>query len=123
MPILPPASFLLAGVTYEFAHPERVGAVEDVRSWEPGQQPKVHAQVPLKAGGHAGVYAHATHWNRAQISVQWYDDNKDSLTAWIPKDDVRPVTNSEWDIDEYNRCPQWLRFIQWGKRLPGFPPE
>lgn len=123
MPILPPTSFLLNGVTYEFEHPERLGPVEDVRSWEPGSQPKVHAQVSLKAGGKVGVYALATHWNRTQISVQWYDDEKDSLTAWLPKEDVRPVTNSEWDIDEYNRCPEWLRVVQWGKRLPGFLPE
>ncbi|SEI44418.1 hypothetical protein SAMN04487917_101323 [Arthrobacter sp. yr096] len=122
MPIYPPTSFLLDGVTYEFEHPERAGPVEDVRSWEIDQQPKVHAQIPLKDGGKIAVYAHATHWNRTQIGVQWYDDDKDSLTAWIPKEDVRPVTNSEWDIDEYNRCPEWLRVIQWGKRLPGFLP-
>lgn len=123
MPIYPPTSFLLDGVTYEFVHPERVGPVDDVRSWELDQQPKVHAQVPLKTGGKIGVYAHATHWNRTQISVNWLDDDKDSLVAWLPKEGVRPVTNSEWDIDEYNRCPGWLRVIQWGKRFPGFLPE
>ncbi len=123
MPIYPPTSFLLAGVTYEFELPDRVGAIEDVRSWEPGQQPKVHAVVPLKACARVGDYALATHWNRTQVSVQWFDDDKESLTAWLPKENIRPVTNSEWDIDEYNRCPEWLRSIQWGKRLPGFLPE
>ena len=123
MEILPPTSFLLDGVTYEFIHPERVGPVEDVKSWEMGQYPKVHALVPLKAGGTVAVYAEAKHWNRTQISVNWYDDDKVSLTAWLPKGDVRPVTDTEWDIDEYNRCPEWLRVIQWGKRLPGFLPE
>ncbi|MFW0775927.1 hypothetical protein ACLRGI_22475 [Paenarthrobacter nitroguajacolicus] len=123
MPILPPTSFLLDGVTYEFVHPERMGPVEEVKSWEWGHYPKVHALVPLKAGGTVAVYAEAKHWNQTQISVQWYDDDKVSLTAWLPKDDVRPVTNSEWDIDEYNRCPEWLRVIQWGKRMPGMLPE
>ena len=123
MSIHPPKSFLLDGNTYEFASPERVGPVEDVKSWEWGHYPKVHALVLLKAGGTLGVYAHATHWNLAQIHVQWYDDEKDSLSAWLPKENVRPVTNSEWDIDEYNRCPGWLRMVQWGKRFPGFLPE
>ncbi|WP_231745516.1 hypothetical protein [Arthrobacter sp. EpRS71] len=36
-----------------------------------------------------------------------------SLNAWLPKDDVRPVTDSEGDIDEYNRCPGWLRVVRW----------
>lgn len=122
-PILPPTSFLLGGQTFEFVHPERVGPVDEVNSWEMNHYPKVHAQVPLRGGGLVAVYAHATHWNRAQISVNWYDDDKVSLSAWLPKENVRPVTNSEWDIDEYNRCPDWLRVVQWGKRFPGFLPE
>lgn len=50
MPILPPTSFLLDGQTYEFVRPERVGPVEDVKSWVLGNYPKVHALVPLQAG-------------------------------------------------------------------------
>jgi len=56
-------------------------------------------------------------------SVQWYDDDKDGLTAWLPEEDVRPVTNSEWDIDQHNRCPEALRGVRWSKRLPGFLPS
>ncbi|KUM34521.1 hypothetical protein [Arthrobacter sp. EpRS71] len=123
MPKYPPTSFLLEGVTYEFLSPERVGPHEDIHSWEWGHYPKVHAHIPLNNGGTVPVYANATHWNKTQISVQWYDDDKVSLTAWLPKSDVRPATDSEWDIDEYNRCPEMLRVIQWGKRLPGFLPE
>lgn len=121
--IYPPSSFRLSGETYDFLSPEREGPVEDVRSWEMDHYPRVRAQVPLKDGGFVSVYAHATHWNRTQVSVRWYDDEKDSLTAWLPKEAVRPVTESEWDIDEYNRCPDWLRVVRWGKRLPGFLPE
>ncbi len=123
MQIYPPTSFVLSGETYAFLSPEREGPIEDVRSWEMDRYPKVHAQVPLKGGGLVAVYAHATHWNRTQISVRWYDDEKDSLTAWLPKESVRTVTASEWDLDEYNRCPEWLRMIQWEKRFPGFLPE
>lgn len=122
MPIYPPTSFLLDGQRYEFVHPERLGPVSEVKSWEMGHYPKVHALVPLKAGGVVAVYAEAKYWNRTQISVNWYDDEKDSLSAWLPKEAVRPVTDSEWDVDEYNRCPEWLRPVQWGKRLPGFLP-
>lgn len=123
MPILPLTSFLLDGRRYEFVHPERVGPAGDVRSWPMGEYPKVHVKVPLRAGGGVLVYARATHWNRTQVNVQWMDDNMDALTAWVGNDDVRPVTDSEWDIDEYNRCPEWLRPVQWGKRMPGFLPE
>lgn len=122
MPIQPLTSFTLDGVLYEFTHPERVGPVEAVRSWGLGNYPKVFAQVPLKDSGTVGVYAHATHWNQTQISVQWSDDDKNTLTAWLPKKNVRPVTNSEWDIDQYNRTPEWLRGIRWGNRFPGFLP-
>ncbi|WP_024817116.1 hypothetical protein [Arthrobacter sp. 31Y] len=123
MPTYPPTSFVLEGVTYDFVHPERVGPVEQVKSWEWGQYPKVHALLPLRDGGTVAVYAEAKYWNRTQINVQWYDDDKVSLNAWLPMNDVRPVTNSEWDIDQYNRCPELLRPVGWGKRLPGFLPE
>ncbi|MFS2090543.1 hypothetical protein [Paenarthrobacter nicotinovorans] len=69
------------------------------------------------------VYAEATHWNTTQIHIRWYDDNKDNLIAWIPRHHVRPVTESEWDIDQYNRCPENLRSIRWGNRMPGMLPE
>lgn len=123
MPTYPPSMFELEGVTYEFMEVARIGPVEDVRSWPLDGRPKVHAQIPLKTGGTIAVYAHATHWSKTQISVQWYDDDKISLATWLPKESVRPVTESEWDIDEYNRCPEMLRVIQWGKRMPGILPE
>jgi hypothetical protein len=122
MPLLPLTSFTLAGVVYDFARVERQGAIEDVHSWPMGQYPKVRAIVPLTAGGDVTVYAEATHWNRSQVHVRWFDDDQDSLTTWLPKESVSPVTDSEWDIDQYNRCPEWLRGVRWAKRLPGFLP-
>lgn len=122
MPILPLTTFLLDGRTYDHVRGDRVGPVEDVQSWGMNNQPKVHAQIPLSTGGSIDVYAQATHWNQTQIHIRWHDDNKDSLTTWLPKADVRPVTNSEWDIDQYNRCPEELRTIRWGKRMPGILP-
>ncbi|MDI2019607.1 hypothetical protein PJL18_00098 [Paenarthrobacter nicotinovorans] len=101
----------------------REGSVEDVRSWPPGEYPKVFAQVVLRPGGAVGVYAEARQWTGSQINVRWFDDEKDSLTSWLPREMVRPVTESEWDIDQFNRCAEWLRGIRWGKRLPGFLPE
>ncbi|MFP3579996.1 hypothetical protein SB659_10485 [Arthrobacter sp. SIMBA_036] len=122
-PMPPPRRFLLDGRTHEYIEPERDGPVEDVRSWLMGEYPRVHARVPLAAGGTVYVYASATHWDRNQIHVQWYDDNKASLTAWLAKADIRPVTDSEWDIDQYNRTPDWLKSTRWGYRFPGFLPE
>lgn len=123
MPIHSPTSFVLDGETYEFVKPDRQGPVSGVRSWLLGEYPKVFAWVPLKAGGRVGVYAEAVHWNATQIHVRWFDDDKESLTAWVAKEDVRPVTASEWDIDQFNRCEESLRSIRWGKRPPGFLPE
>lgn len=36
---------------------------------------------------------------------------------------VGRVTDSDWDIEEYRRCPGHLRHIQRGNRVPGFLPR
>lgn len=123
MPILPLTRFVLAEEVYDLARVERCGPVEEVRSWPMDQRPKVRALVPLAGDGSLAVYAEATHWNRSQVHVQWVDDNKDSFVTWLPSESVSPVTDSEWDIDQFHRCPEWLRSVRWGKRLPGFLPE
>jgi hypothetical protein len=123
VPIPKQTTFVIEGVTYELAEADRVGRISAVRTWPPNERPKVHATVTLQDGGTTTVYAEATAWNQTQIHVRWHDDNTDSLTTWAPKADVRPVTESEWDIDQYNRTPEWSRPIRWGHRMPGFLPE
>lgn len=127
VPIPTQTTFVLHGVTYEVAGPGRQGPVEAVRTWPPVERPRVHARIQIKGGAALHVYAEATAWNATQIHVRWHDDNNDSLTSWVSKDDVRRVTDSEWDIDEYNRTPEWLRVVRWGAnfehRLPGFLPQ
>ena len=118
-----PTSFVLGGVTHEFADPGRQMPIGTVCTWTPGEWPKVHAQVPLQAGGTVEVYGEATAWTPEQIHIRWDDDNKDTCQAWLPAFDVRRVTDSEWDIDQYNRTPEWSRPTRWGHRLPGFLPE
>jgi hypothetical protein len=41
---------------------------------------------------------------------------------WIAAGNVRRVTDSEWDVEEYRRCREKLRAIQRSNRLPGFFP-
>lgn len=114
-------SFTLDGTTYEYLQP--VVGPEGARSWEYGHYPKVMAGIPLTDGGTVNVYACASRWTPTHINTTWTDDTHHPHTAWIPSENVRPVTDSEWDIEQYRRCPEHLRGIRWGKRLPGFLPE
>lgn len=54
--------------------------------------------------------------------MTWQDDDWHSHWAWIPAGNVRRVHDSEWDIEKYRHCPENLRGVRWGNRLPGFLP-
>lgn len=79
--------------------------------------------MPLATGGSVTVYAEASRWAGDTIHVRWADDDEHFHAAWVPKANVRRLTASEWDIIQFHACPESLRHIQWGKRLPGFLPE
>lgn len=115
-------TFILDGISYTYARPDRPPAEpEEVQSWEYGNYPKVQATI-LTDGGTLDVYGEVTRWSPTHIIVEWADDNKHRYWTWVPKEDVRRVTDSEWDIDQYLRGLPELRNIQWGNRLPGFLP-
>lgn len=114
-------TFTLDGIAYDYVRSEP-GPGEDASSWEYGHEPKVSADVPLTGGGTVTVYANADRWSKTRIIVSWFDDDGHHHWAWVPKESVRRVTDSEWDIEEYRRCPPNLRHVRWGKRLPGFLP-
>lgn len=116
------ATFMLYGQTYEYLTPSG-GSPEEAQSWTYGEYPKVSASVPLAGGGTVSVYAEAQRWTNSHILTAWKDDHGDGHWAWIPKENIRRVTDSEWDIEEYRRCPEHLCGVRWGKRLPGFLPE
>ncbi|MDQ0854767.1 hypothetical protein QFZ79_002878 [Arthrobacter sp. V4I6] len=116
------ASFTLDGKAYEYLRPDPGHSAEDARSWEYGNYPKAMASIPLAGGGTVDVYAVAERWNPSHILVSWGDDEDHAHWAWIPAGNVRRVTASEWDIEEYRRCPEKLRHIRWADRLPGFLP-
>lgn len=80
------------------------------------------ASVPLAGGSTVDVYAVAERWNPSYVLVSWADDGDHAHWAWIPAGNVRLVTDSEWDIEEYRRCPEKLRPVRWAHRLPGFLP-
>lgn len=114
-------SFVLNGTTYGFLSPDP-GDLEGTHSWEYGKWPKVRATLALQGGGTLDVFARAERWNHSHILVRWEDDDYRPHYAWIPAGSVHRVTDSEWDIWEYHRCPAELRGVRWGKRLPGFLP-
>lgn len=116
-------TFTLAGVSYEYLGPTIAGDPEGVRSWEYGNYPKVEAAVPLEAGGTVQIYGEASRWGHGYVIVAWLDDEWHPHWAWIPVGNVRRLTDSDWDIIQYHRCPPERRQIRWGDRLPGFLPE
>jgi hypothetical protein len=116
------ASFTLDGQDYEYLRPDSGHPPERTGSWEYGKYPKVMASLPLASGGTVDVYAHADRWNPSHILVSWVDDEWHHHWAWVPAGNVRRVTDSEWDIEEYRRCPEHRRGIRWAARLPGFLP-
>ena len=115
-------SFTLDGEFFEYLQPDSGHGPEEAKSWTYGAYPKVRAAVPLEGGGKVSVYASAERWNPSSVLVRWYDDGRHSHWAWIPEGSVERVTDSEWDIEEYRRCPEKFRPIRWGDRLPGFLP-
>jgi hypothetical protein len=68
------------------------------------------------------VFGEAARRGHDHVIVSWRDDAWQTHWAWIPAANVRRLTESEWDIIEYHRCPEKLRGIKWGSRLPGFLP-
>ena len=117
------ASFTLGGVSYEYLTPPKPQRLHLIRSWEYGHWPRVEAAVPIAGGATVSVYGEASRWSDEQVHVRWADDDGHFHAAWLPIENVRRLTASEWDIIEFHRCPESLRHIQWGKRLPGFLPE
>jgi hypothetical protein len=117
------STFTLDGVAYEYLQPKPDAEPEAAHSWEYGQWPRVECALPLADGGTVGVFAQAMRWAGSYVLVQWVEDRGGVHTAWIPKDNVRRLTASEWDIIEYQRCPENLKQVRWGSRLPGFLPE
>ena len=116
-------TFTLDGESFEYLQPESGHGPEEARSWTYGNYPKVRAGVPLAGGGAVSVYAHAERWNPSSVLVRWSDDGRHSHWAWIPAGSVERLTDSEWDIEEYRRCPGEFRAIRWCDRLPGFLPQ
>jgi hypothetical protein len=117
------ASFTLDGETYEYLKPDPGHPPEEAKSWTYGSYPKIMASVPLADGGTVSVYAVAERWNPSHIFASWADDGRHAHWAWIPAGNVERISDSEWDIEEYRRCPENLRHIRWGSRLPGFLPS
>jgi hypothetical protein len=111
--------FILDGITYEYLRPDPGIDPDATHSLTYGEYPKVIATLPLAAGT-VDVYAYASRWNPSHILVSWQDDEYHAHWTWVPAANVRRVTDSEWDIEEYRRCPEHLRGVSWRNRPPGF---
>lgn len=114
--------FTLDGVTHEYLAPPKPQRLHLIKSWEYPHWPRVEAEVPLAGGGTVKVYGEASRWSAEQVHARWADDDDHLHQAWLPTANVRPLTDSEWDVIQFHRCPENLRSVRWGKRLPGFLP-
>ncbi|MEV4991192.1 hypothetical protein [Pseudarthrobacter sp. LMD1-1-1.1] len=88
--------FVQDGAEYEHAdlRPELAPGI--VRRFVYGGEPKVIAQVPLKAGGGVEVHGYATHYTQDWVSLEWTDDVFAHCTCWVPATDVRRPAEGEW---------------------------
>lgn len=75
------------------------------------------AEIPLQSGGTVNVYGEAMRWGHGLILTCWRDDEGHLHSAWIPKDNVRRLTASEWDVIEYQQCPR-AAFYPLGQAAP-----
>lgn len=114
-------SFILDGTTYDYDRGEP-GEIGTAKSWEYSKYPKIMATLTLAGGGTLDVHAQAQRWTHTHVLASWEDDDRRPHWAWLPADHVRRVTDSEWDIREFHRCPENLRSVRWADRLPGFLP-
>ena len=96
------ASFTFDGISYEYLR-RAPGPHADIQSWEYGSYPNIMATVPLADGSTAYAYALASRWNPSHILVAWQDDEYYPHGALVPAGNVRRVTDSEWDIEQYWR--------------------
>lgn len=113
-------SFTLDGVAYTYTQ-EPPGTPAKTHSWHYGRYPKVRASLPTLPAG-VTVYAYASRWNGDAVLVEWEDDPRRKHWTWVDGAAVERATASEWDIEQYRRCPEKFRAIRWGERLPGFLP-
>jgi len=113
-------SFTLEGRTYVYTQPS-LGQPNTAHSWEYGLSPNVRARLATSPAP-VSVYAQASRWNGDLILVEWEDDDRRKHWTWLDGSAVERVTDSEWDIWEYHRCPENLRRVRWGDRLPGMLP-
>lgn len=107
-------TFTLDGVAYDCLRPKPDAGPEATHSWKYGHWPRVEVAVPLAAGGTVSVYGQASRWAGSYILMVWVADAGAHHSTWIPKDNVRRLTRSEWDIIEFHRTPENLRMIRWG---------
>ena len=71
----------------------------------------------VRLEGQAGTCSGST-LEPSRIPVGGADDGRHALD--LDPGTVEGVTDSGWDVEEYRRCPESLRGIRCGNRLPGF---
>lgn len=112
----PPLRFIWNGQPREHQALQPTLAHEP-HSWPYDKRPTITATLPATDGSAVVIQGHAERWGEGYVLIRWVDDNDKTLNCWVPAEAVRKLTDSEWDIEEYRRCPPHLRGIRWGETL------
>lgn len=94
----------------------------EVHSWEYGNYPRLAATITVDGDRRLEVLGEGSRWAGDWICFAWVDDKNQTMWSWIPLADVRKVTESEWDIHQFNRLPDVLQAHRWERCPPGFIP-
>lgn len=91
-------------------------------SWEYGAYPHLAATITVDGGQRLELLGEGSRWAGDRILFSWVDDEDQTNWSWVPRSDVRKVTESEWDIHLFNRLPPSMQAHRWEHRPPGFLP-
>lgn len=113
-------SFTLNGIRYEYVRGTMPTA--EARSWEYGSYPHLAVTITVESGARLEVLGQGTRWAGDWICFSWVDDEDQTNWSWVPRGDVRKVTDSEWDVHVFNRLPPSMQAHRWERCPPGFIP-
>ncbi|MFF1382750.1 hypothetical protein ACFVWT_04210 [Arthrobacter sp. NPDC058288] len=112
--------FLWYGERHSYIRGEMPAA--EAHSWEYTSYPLLAATLTVNGGQRLEVLGEGSRWAADWICFSWVDDEDQTNWTWLPRSDVRKVTDSEWDIHVFNRMPPALQAHRWERCPPGFIP-
>lgn len=112
--------FVWFGEAHTFVRGEKPAG--EAHSWEYGHYPLLAATLTVDGGQRVEVLGEGSRWAGEWVCFSWVDDEDQTSWTWLPRSDVRKVSDSEWDIHVFNRLPSGMQEHRWERCPPGFIP-